>query len=48
MTEKKKTKSVQLDIETTERLDKIGTRSDTYDSLIRKLLDFWEVKEESE
>jgi hypothetical protein len=42
----RKKKTVQLDLETTERLDKLGTRGNTYNSVIGGLLNFFNTESE--
>jgi len=37
----KRTKLVQLDMETADQLDSIGKKGDTYDQIVRKLVACW-------
>ena len=37
----KKTKLVQLDMETADQLNGIGQKGDTYDQIVRKVVAFW-------
>ena len=45
MTDKRTT--VQILGSTKERLDAIGKKTDSYDDIIKKLLDFWDENQDS-
>jgi hypothetical protein len=38
---------IQIQSDTRERLKDLGTKRETYDDLINRLLDFWEYNHES-
>jgi len=44
MASRKGVTTIQIETKTRDRLVSIGAMKDTYDSLINKLIDFWEKK----